>query len=82
MYTYKFYKNSIKNSWYKNITNELLEDLVSDIENAVEEQLFEDGEHSESNDDFVTEVKETRDEILFALVHKIKMKYLNKYTQD
>ncbi len=67
---------------YKTITNELLEDLLNDIENAVEEQLFEHGEHQESNDDFVKEVKETRDEILFALIHKIKMKYLNKYTQN
>lgn len=64
------------------ITNKLLEDLVNDIENTIEEQLFEDGEHKESNDDFVKEVEEARDDILFALVHKIKMKYLNKYTQD
>ena len=67
---------------YKTITNELLEDLVNDIENTVEEQLFEHGEHQESNDDFVKEVKETRNEILFALVHKIKLKYLNQYTID
>ena len=67
---------------YKTITNDLLEDLVNDIENTVEEQLFEHGEHQESNDDFVKEVKETRNEILFALVHKIKLKYLNQYTID
>jgi len=67
---------------YRQITNELLEDLVNDIENTVEEQLFEHGEHQESNDDFVKEVKETRNEILFALVHKIKLKYLNQYTID
>ena len=66
----------------RQITNELLEDLVNDIENTVEEQLFEHGEHQESNDDFVKEVKETRNEILFALVHKIKLKYLNQYTID
>lgn len=69
------------------ITNKLLEDLVNDIENTIEEQLFEDGEHKESNDAFVfpfarVDVEEARDDILFALVHKIKMKYLNKYTQD
>ena len=67
---------------YRQITNELLENLVNDIENTVEEQLFEHGEHQESNDDFVKEVKETRNEILFALVHKIKLKYLNQYTID
>jgi hypothetical protein len=67
---------------YRQITNELLDSLVNDIENTVEEQLFEHGEHQESNDDFVKEVKETRNEILFALVHKIKLKYLNQYTID
>ena len=67
---------------YKTITNELLEDLVNNIENTVEEQLFDIGEYCESNEEFVKEVRETRDEILFALVHKIKLKYLNKYTQD
>jgi len=67
---------------YKTITNELLEDLVNDIENIVEEQLFDIGEYCESNEDFVKEVRETRDEILFTLVAKIKLKYLNKYTQD
>jgi len=67
---------------YKTITNELLDSLVNDIENTVEEQLFDIGEYCESNDDFVKEVKETRDEILFVLVHKITLKYLNKYTQD
>ena len=67
---------------YKTITNELLDSLVNDIENAVEEQLFDIGEYCESNEDFVKEVRETRDEILFTLVHKIKLKYLNKYTQD
>ncbi len=67
---------------YKTITNELLDSLVNDIENTVEEQLFDIGEYCESNDDFVKEVKETRDEILFVLVHKITLKYLNRYTQD
>tara|TARA_B110000211_G_scaffold56538_1_gene63035 strand:- start:49 stop:261 length:213 start_codon:yes stop_codon:yes gene_type:complete len=67
---------------YKTITNELLDSLVNDIENTVEEQLFDIGEYCESNDDFVKEVRETRDEILLTLVHKIKVKYLNKYTQD
>ena len=67
---------------YKTITNELLDSLVNDIENTVEEQLFDIGEYYESNDDFVKEVRETRDEILLTLVHKIKVKYLNKYTQD
>ena len=67
---------------YKTITNDLLEDLVNDIENTVEEVIFDIGEHTESNDAFRKEVRETRDEILFALVHKINMKYLNKYTQD
>ena len=67
---------------YKTITNELLEDLVNNIENTVEEQLFDIGEYCESNEDFVKEVRETRDEILFTLVAKIKLKYLNKYTQD
>jgi len=67
---------------YKTITNELLEDLVNDIENTVEEVIFDIGEHKESNDAFRKEVKKTRDEILFALVHKIKLKYLNEYTQD
>ena len=67
---------------YETITNKLLEDLVNDIENTVEEQLFEHGEHSESNDDFVKEVEETRNEILFALVHKIKFRYFNQYTQN
>ena len=67
---------------YKTITNELLDSLVNDIENTVEEQLFDIGEYCESNDDFVKEVRETRDEILLTLVHKIKLKYLNKYTQD
>ena len=67
---------------YKTITNELLEDLVNDIENTCEEAIFEMGEHQESNDAFFNEVAEARDEILFALVHKIKLKYLNKYTQD
>ena len=67
---------------YKNITNELLEDLVNDIENTVEEQLFKHGEHKKTKASLDFLVEETRDEILFALVHKIKMKYLNKYTQD
>jgi hypothetical protein len=67
---------------YRQITNELLDSLVNDIENTVEEQLFEHGEHKESNDAFFNEVAEARDEILFALVHKINLKYLNKYTQD
>ncbi len=67
---------------YKTITNELLDSLVNDIENTVEEQLFDIGEYCESNDDFVKEVRETRDEILFTLVAKIKLRYLNKYTQD
>jgi len=67
---------------YKTITNELLDSLVNDIENTVEEQLFDIGEYCESNDDFVKEVREARDEILFVLVHKITLKYLNKYTQD
>ncbi len=67
---------------YKTITNELLDSLVNDIENTVEEQLFDIGEYCESNDDFVKEVRETRDEILFVLVHKITLKYLNRYTQD
>lgn len=64
------------------ITDELLEGLVNDIENTVEEQLFDIGEYCESNEDFVKEVEETRNEILFALVAKIAFKYLNKYTQD
>ena len=67
---------------YKTITNELLDSLVNDIENTVEEQLFDIGEYCESNEDFVKEVEETRNEILFALVAKIAFKYLNKYTQD
>ena len=67
---------------YKTITNKLLDSLVNDIENTVEEQLFDIGEYCESNDDFVKEVRETRDEILFVLVHKITLKYLNRYTQD
>ena len=67
---------------YKTITNELLDSLVNDIENTVEEQLFDIGEYCESNEDFVKEVRETRDEILFVLVHKITLKYLNRYTQD
>ena len=67
---------------YKEITNELLDSLVNDIENTVEEVIFDIGEHKESNDAFRKEVRETRNEILFALVHKIKLKYLNKYTQD
>ena len=67
---------------YKTITNKLLDSLVNDIENTVEEQLFDIGEYCESNDDFVKEVREARDEILFVLVHKITLKYLNKYTQD
>ena len=67
---------------YNWITNDLLKDLVENIENTVEEQLFDIGEYCESNEDFVKEVRETRDEILFTLVAKIKLKYLNKYTQD
>ena len=67
---------------YKEIANELLDSLVDGIEDTVEEVLYDIGEHKESNDAFRKEVRETRDEILFALVHKIKLKYLNKYTQD
>ena len=67
---------------YKTIANNLLEDLVNDIENNVEEVIYDIGEHTESNDAFRKEVIETRNEILFALVHKIKLKYLNQYTQD
>ena len=67
---------------YKTITNELLEDLVNDIENTWEEVIFDIGEHKESNDAFFNEVEETRNEILLSLVHKINLKYLNKYTQD
>lgn len=67
---------------HETITNELLEDLVNDIENTVEEVIYDIGEHQESNDAYRKEVIETRNEILFALVHKIKLKYLNKYTQD
>ena len=67
---------------YKEITNALLDSLVNDIENTVEEVIFDIGLHEESNDAFRKEVRETRDEILFALAHKIKLKYLNKYTQD
>ena len=67
---------------YRQITNDLLKDLVNDIENTVDDVLFDFGEYCESNDDFVKEVRETRDAILFTLVAKIKLKYLNKYTQD
>jgi hypothetical protein len=67
---------------HETITNELLEDLVNDIENTVEEVIYDIGEHQESNDAYRKEVIETRNEILFALVHKIKLKYLNEYTQD
>lgn len=67
---------------YREITNKLLDSLVNDIENTCEEVIFDIGEHKESNDAFFNEVAEARDEILFALVHKIKLKYLNKYTQD
>jgi len=68
---------------HKEITNELLDSLVNDIEDTVMETIFEGvGEHQEYNDDFVKELNETRDEVLFALVHKIKLKYLSKYTQD
>ena len=67
---------------YKQITNELLDSLVNDIENTVEEVIYDIGEHKESNDAYRKEVIETRDEILFALVHKINFKYLNQYTQD
>ena len=67
---------------YREITNELLDSLVSDIENTCEEVIFDIGKHQESNDAFFNEVAEARDEILFALVHKINLKYLNKYTQD
>jgi hypothetical protein len=67
---------------YKQITNELLDSLVNDIENTVEEMIFDIGEHTESNDAFHKEVRETRNEILFALVLKINFKYLNQYTQD
>jgi hypothetical protein len=67
---------------HETITNELLEDLVNDIENTVEEVIYDIGEHTESNDAYHKEVIETRNEILFALVHKIKLKYLNEYTQD
>ena len=66
---------------YKEITNELLEDLVSDIENTVKEQML-DISSRVYNEDFVKEVREARDEILFTLVYKITVKYLNKYTQD
>ena len=69
-------------STHKEITDELLDSIVNYIENAAEEQLFDIGEYCESNEDFVKEVRETRDEILFTLVAKIKLKYLNKYTQD
>ena len=67
---------------YREITNKLLDSLVNDIENTCEEVIFDIGEHKESNDAFFNEVAEARDEILFALVHKINLKYLNKYTQD
>ena len=67
---------------YRQITNELLDSLVNDIENTVEEMIFDIGEHKESNDAFRKEVRETRNEILFALVLKINFKYLNQYTQD
>ena len=67
---------------YREITNELLDSLVNDIENTCEEVIFDIGEHKESNDAFFNEVAEARDEMLFALVHKINLKYLNKYTQD
>ena len=67
---------------YKQITNELLDSLVNDIENTVEEMIFDIVEHTESNDSFRKEVRETRNEILFALVLKINFKYLNQYTQD
>ena len=68
---------------HKEITNELLDSLVNDIEDTVMETIFEGvGEHKEWNDDFVQELRKTRDEVMFALVNKINMKYLNKYTQD
>ncbi len=68
---------------HKEITNELLDSLVNDIEDTVMETIFEGvGDHKEYNDDFLQELRETRDEVMFALVHKINMKYLNKYTQD
>ena len=68
---------------HKEITNELLDSLVNDIEDTVMETIFEGvGEHKEWNDDFVQELRETRDEVMLALVNKINMKYLNKYTQD
>ncbi len=67
---------------YKEITNELLNNLVNHIEIIVEDELFDIGEYCETDVDFLQEVRETRDEILFTLVAKIKLKYLNKYTQD
>ncbi len=68
---------------HKEITNELLDSLVNDIEDTVMETIFEGvGDHKEYNDDFLQELRETRDEVMLALVHKINMKYLNKYTQD
>ena len=68
---------------YRKITNELLDSLVNDIEDTVMETIFVGvGEHKEYNDDLVKELNQARDEVLFALVHKINMKYLNKYTQD
>jgi len=67
---------------YRQITNGLLDSLVNDIENTCEEMIFDIGEHTESNDAFYKEVREARNEILLALVHKINLKYLNQYTQD
>ena len=68
---------------HKEITNELLDSLVNDIEETVMETIFYGvGEHQEYNEDFAKELNETIDEVMLALVHKIKLKYLNKYTQD
>jgi len=67
---------------HNEIANELLVELVSEIEITVVDVISDIGEHEQSNDAFFNEVAEARDEILFTLVHKINMKYLNKYTQD
>ena len=66
---------------YQAITNDLLDSLVDDIENTIEEVLYNIGEHKESNDAFIKEAVETRNEILYSIVHRINTKYLNKYTK-
>ena len=66
---------------YKTLTDKFLNSIVEESEEIALNYLLEN-KFEETNDACMREVYATRDEILTALVYKIKARYLAKYSQD